>query len=192
MVASATLFKQGGYSEEETLILSQVAELYRNVADAQIDSGTSASFVTSQMKAFNLEVSDAIGVIDKVNEVSNNFAVSSSDIAEGLTKSSASLATYGNSISETISLVTAGTEIMTNQASRVSRGLVSIGANIVKLANEAGQLEYEIDGVTNSISLFDGATGEMKNTYQVLNEVAQGWENMSRAEQSALALNLAG
>ena len=108
IVASATLFKQSGYSDEDTLILSQVAELYRNVADAQIDSGTSASFVTSQLKAFNLEVSDAINIIDQVNEVSNNFSVSSTDVAEGLTKSSSSLATYGNSLNETIALVTAG------------------------------------------------------------------------------------
>lgn len=128
----------------------------------------------------------------KVTECSNNFAVSSSDIAEGLSKSSASLATYGNSLNETIALTTAGSEIMVGQASRVARGLSSVGANIVNMANEAGELKYEINGITNSISLFDGATGEMKNTFQVLSEVAQGWDNMSKAEQSALALSLAG
>lgn len=192
MVASATLFKQSGYSDEDTKILAQVAELYRNVADAQISSATSSGFITSQLKAFNIEAKDAITIIDQVNEVSNNFAVSSSDIAEGLTKSSASLSTYGNSLNETIALVSAGTEIMTNQASRVSRGLVSIGANIVNLANDAGKLEYEVGNTVKSIRLFDDATGEMKDTYQVLSEVSDGWDEMSRAQQSALALSLAG
>lgn len=84
------------------------------------------------------------------------------------------------------------TEIMTGQASRVARGLSSVGAGISALASEAGELKYEINGVTETISLFDGATGEMKNTYQVLSEVAQGWEEMSKAEQSALALSLGG
>ena len=40
-----------------------------------------------------------------------------------LTKTSSALAVYGNDINETIGLVTAGTEIMTNQASKVSKGL---------------------------------------------------------------------
>lgn len=108
MVASATSFKQAGFSDDEASMLSRVAELYRNVADAQIDSGTSANFITSQMKAFNIEAKDAISIIDQVNEASNNFSVSSTDVAEGLTKSSSSLATYGNSLNETIALVTAG------------------------------------------------------------------------------------
>lgn len=192
MTSAGTLFKQSGYSDEDTLILSKVAEMYRNVADAQISSATSSEFVISQLKAFNMEAKDAIDIIDMVNQVSNEYATSSSDIAEGLTKSSASLATYGNSLNETIALISAGTEIMPQQASRISRGLVSVGANVVSLANEAGELKYTVNGITESIALFDGATGEMKNTYQVLSEVAQSWEEMSRAEQSALALSLAG
>lgn len=71
MVASATIFRQSGkdYTDEEVASLSKVAELYKNVADAQVDSATSASFVISQMKAFNIEASDAISIIDQVNEV---------------------------------------------------------------------------------------------------------------------------
>ena len=192
MVASATLFKQANYSDEDTLILSRVAELYKNVADAQIDSATSSSFVISQMKAFNIEASDAISIVDKVNEVSNKFAVSSTDISAGLTKSSASLVTYGNSIDEVIGLVSAGTELLTGQARRVANGLISISANISKMAKTSGELEYKVDGVTKKIDLFDKSTGEMRNTYQVLEEVSKGWDKMSTAEQTALGLSVAG
>lgn len=55
--------------------------------------------------------------------MSNNFAVSSTDIASALTKQSASLAAYGNDINQAIALVTSGTEIMTGQAGKVARGL---------------------------------------------------------------------
>ena len=83
------------------------------------------------------------------------------------------------------------TEIMTGQASRVSRGLVSVGANIIKLANNAGKLDYTVKGATKSIKLFDDA-GELKNTYDVLTEISEGWSQMSNAEQSSLAISLAG
>lgn len=55
--------------------------------------------------------------------MSNNFAVSSTDIASALTKQSASLASYGNDLNKSIALVTSGTEIMTGQAGKVARGL---------------------------------------------------------------------
>src|SRR5574344_392778 len=81
---------------------------------------------------------------------------------------------------------------MTGQAGKVGRGLRSIGANIAKLATDAGELEYTVNGVTKSISLFDETTGDMKNTYQVLSEISQDWDKMSKAEQSTLAIAQAG
>lgn len=81
---------------------------------------------------------------------------------------------------------------MTGQASKISRGLISVGANIIKLANSAGELTYNVGGVTKSISLFDEKTGELKSTYNVLNEISDGWDKMSTAEQSSLAISLAG
>jgi hypothetical protein len=55
--------------------------------------------------------------------LSNNFAVSSTDIASALTKQSASLASYGNDLNKSISMVTAGAEIMTQQSGKIARGL---------------------------------------------------------------------
>ena len=78
--------------------------LYQNVADSQLSAGDASSFVISQMKAFNITADDAITIIDRVNEVSNSFSVSSTDISSALTKTSASLATYGNTMDETIGL----------------------------------------------------------------------------------------
>lgn len=192
MLQSATLFKQAGYSDDDSARLAKMAELYKNVADGQLSSGDASAFIVSQMKAFNITADNSITILDKVNEVSNNFAVSSTDIANGLTKNSASLAAYGNTLNESIALITAGTEIMTGKATQVSNGLKSIGANIIKLANQYGELKVEANGSVETISLIDKETGDLKSTYQVLSEVAGYWDKMSKAEQSALALSLAG
>lgn len=192
MIEAATEFKKSGYGDEQALQLATVASLYQNIADSQLSAGDASSYIISQMKAFNLTATDAIDIIDKTNAVSNNFAVSSTDISSALTKSASSLATYGNTIDETIALVTAGTEVMTGQAGKIGRGLRSAGANIVKMATSAGDLTFSINGATKSIDLFDKETGKMKNTYAVLSEVASGWDEMSAAEQAALALQLGG
>lgn len=108
MTEASTEFIKSGYSEEDSAILARVATLYQNIADSEMTAGDSASFVISQMKAFGIEAENAESIIDKVNEVSNNFAVSSTDISLALTKTSSAMAVLGNDINETIGLVTAG------------------------------------------------------------------------------------
>ena len=69
MTESATLFKQGGYSDEDSAKLAQMANLYMNIADEQISAADSSSMLIGQMKAFNITADDSIQIIDGINEV---------------------------------------------------------------------------------------------------------------------------
>lgn len=109
-------FKKSGYNDAEAATLSKIASEFQNVADSQLSAGDSATFLISQMKAFNIEAQDSEHIIDAVNEVSNNFAVSSTDISSALSKTSSAMGVLGNSFEETIGLVTGAGEIMQNQA----------------------------------------------------------------------------
>ena len=111
MVEAATSFAKAGYSEDQILQLGEVATMYTNIADEAISSADAADFIIAQLKAFNLESDDfnktlenSYHIIDAVNEVSNNFAVSSSDIATNLGKASSVMANAGNSMEQMIGL----------------------------------------------------------------------------------------
>ena len=80
MVQNATIFAQAGYSDEDAEILSKVAAEYQNVADSEVSASDAGAFVVSQMKAWKLNANNAESAIDQINEISNVFAVSSSDI----------------------------------------------------------------------------------------------------------------
>lgn len=132
MIEAATSFAKAGYSEDQILQLGKVATMYTNIADEAISSADAADFIIAQLKAFNLEskdmnetLSNAYHIIDAVNEVSNNFAVSSSDIATNLGKASSVMANAGNSMEQMIGLMVAGTEV-TRSATKVSNGLKTI------------------------------------------------------------------
>ena len=189
MLSTATEFLKGGYTEEQSAQLSKVAGLYQNVADSELSSADASAFLISQMKAFNITANDSIQIIDKVNQLSNLYAVSSTDISTALTKTSSTFATYGNSIDETMAMVVGATELMPNQAGKVSKGLSSIGAEIVKLANTTKEVKYQVDGATKSLSLFD-EQGNMLNTFDTLSSIKKDWDDMTSAEQSNLALML--
>ena len=59
-------FKKSGYSDDDAAQLALVAQMYSNVADEQLDAGTAANFIVSQMKAFNLTAEDSQHIIDAV------------------------------------------------------------------------------------------------------------------------------
>ena len=80
MVEASTEFRKSGFTDEDSAKLAVIAEKYRNIADEEISAGESASFIIAQMKAFNIEADQAEHIIDSVNEVANNFSVSSADL----------------------------------------------------------------------------------------------------------------
>ena len=102
MVDAATSFKKAGYSEEDSAQLALVASLYQNIADEALTAGESADFIISQMKAFNLTAADSEHIINVVNEISNNMAVSSADLATNIGKASAALAVGNNTYEESL------------------------------------------------------------------------------------------
>ncbi len=104
MVEMAGNFKKAGFTEDEAKQLSVVASMYQNVADSEIEAGDAANYVTSQIKAFHLEAKDAQNIIDQLNIVSNNFAVSSTDISTALSKTASAMSTLGNDMAQTIGL----------------------------------------------------------------------------------------
>lgn len=194
MVSSATEFVKSGYSEEDAAQLAKISELYRNIADEAISSGDSANFIISQMKAFSNNTEEfALHTINAINNVSNNMAVSSSDISTALSKTSSAMGALGNTYEQTVALVTSGTEIMQGQASKVSRGLRTIGNNIANVAQSSDTLEISVQGVTKQIDLLDSTTGDMRSTFDIMQDIfTNGWEDMSNAEKQALAISLAG
>lgn len=178
-----------GIPEDQLLSYAEAATMFQNIADSEVSAGDAASFIYSQMKAFSEQGLEAADVIDKINEVSNNYGVSSTDLSQALTKTAGAFATYGNSMEESLALVTAGVEVMPKQASKVARGWRTIGANIVKLAGDTDTLSSANGKV--SVALKE-SNGEMRSTYEIMADLYPQWQNLNKEEKSNLALSLAG
>lgn len=195
MVEAATEFAKAGYDENQILQLGELALMYTNIADEEVSAAESAEFMIAQMKAFNIEAEDAIHIIDAVNEVANNFAVSSADIANNLGKSSAVMANAGNSYEEMIGLLTAGTEI-TRDASKVSNGLKTITLRLQGM-NDEGERDLELtaqmEAMFNKLNLsVYKADGSLKNTYEILKDLAPVYQEVTAAEKAYITETIAG
>lgn len=202
MIDAATAFAKSGYDADMSLQLGKVAAMYTNIADEEISTGEAAEFIIAQMKAFGLETSNttktlenAYHVIDAVNEVSNNFAVSSADIANNLGKASAVMANAGNSMEQYIGMMTAATEV-TRNASKAANGLKTITLRLQGMndnGEESLELQAQMEGLFNklNISVYK-ANGELKNTYEILESLAAVYPKLTNAEKAYVTETIAG
>ena len=195
MINAATEFAKSGYDENQSLELGRLALMYTNIADEEVSAGEAAEFMVAQMKAFNLEASDAEHIIDAVNEVANRFAVSSADISENLGNASSVMSNAGNSMEEVIGLLTAGTEI-TRSASKVSNGLKTITLRLQGM-NDEGEEDLELmakmEELYNKlgVSVYD-ANGELKNTFELLETLAPIYKEATAEEKAYITETIAG
>ena len=107
-------FARLGYTMEESADMAETAIVYKNVADGLNTVEESTESIISTMKAFGIESDDTMGIIDRFNEVGNNFAITSAGIGEALQRSASALYEAGNTIDESIGLVTAANSVIQN------------------------------------------------------------------------------
>lgn len=183
MVEAATEFRKSGFSDEDAADLALVATMYQNVADESISAADSAGFIIAQMKAFNIEAENATHIIDAVNEISNNYAVSSSDLANNLGKVSSALAVGGNSFEEVLGMMTAITEI-TRNSSTAARGLVSVQSRFNQIIDETSSTGKKLTDFydKHGIAIKD-QNGQLRNLYDVLKDTASIWDTLDENEQ---------
>ena len=183
MVDAATSFKKAGYSEEDSAQLALVASLYQNIADEALTAGESADFIISQMKAFNLTAADSEHIVNAVNEISNNMAVSSADLATNIGKASAALAVGNNTYEESLSLMAGIVEITRNGA-KAARSLVSVQSRLNQTVDESSSTGKALTKwyADHNIAILD-QTGQLRSLYDVLTDVAKIWPDLTTNEK---------
>lgn len=105
-------FARLGYTLDESAQLADAALVYKNVGDGIEDISDASESIISTMKAFNVEASNSISIIDKFNEIGNRFPISSQGIGEALRRSASALAAGNNTLDESIALITAANSVV--------------------------------------------------------------------------------
>lgn len=82
IIDATTLFAQAGYEAKDALDLGEQAIMLKNVSEAGATAEGSANTLIAAMKAFNIEASDSGHIVDALNEVSNKYALSVSDLSK--------------------------------------------------------------------------------------------------------------
>lgn len=105
------LWARLGYSIEEAGQLAESTAILLNVSE--FDNATDASeALISTMQAFGYAADESMHVVDVLNEVGNNYAVSSDGLATALQDSASALMSAGNNLEQSVALVASANKVV--------------------------------------------------------------------------------
>ena len=190
MIEAATEFKRAGYSLEDSLDMGKSALLMTNVADGITQTSDAASTLIAVLKGFNINESDIMTIVDKMNSVSNQSPVGFDNLADGLERVSGTMNQAGNSIDETIGLLTGGYAQLRNME-KVSTGIITISQRL-RAIDEDGD---EIDGLSAELSesfgkigvAIEDSNGDLRSTYDILSDYAKIYPQLTSEQKQYYA-----
>lgn len=202
-ITSSADFARLGYNFDQSQELAKVANIYNVVGDEIADVNEATQSIISTMKAFEIEADNSISIVDKFNEVGNNFAISSGGIGEAMTRSASSMAAANNTMDETIALITAANTVV-QDAPRVGNAFKTIsmrirgaeteleeaGLDAEGMAESTAKLREEIMALSGVDIMIDDDT--FKSTYQIMDELSAKWQDLTDIQQASITELIAG
>lgn len=209
LIASTSDFARLGYGFKDSQELAKVANIYAVVGDEIEGVEDATQSLVSTLAAFKSEMNGmsnsdfAMSIVDKMNEVSNNFAISSGGIGQALQRSASSMAAANNSLDETIAMITAANTVAQNPEkvgnafktmSMRIRGakteLEEAGESTEGMAKSTASLRAEIKALSGIDIMLNENT--FKSTYQIMDELSRKWEDLSDIAQATIIELVAG
>lgn len=155
---------------------------------------------------------DKMDIIDVLNNIGNNYSISTDGLATALKDSASALVTANNDLNEAVSLTTAGNAI-TQDPSKVGAGLRTISLRLVgteEAKQELSDLGEETDGMITTVSKLrdtimdatkaassDGkgfdildSNGNYKSTYEIMQGLADLYDNIVKKDKELWTNNL--
>lgn len=192
-----------GFSLDEAEQLAKISSIYANVGE--VDNDTAVSDMVTAMKAFNIEASESITIVDKLNKLGNEYATSAAALGDGLSHSASAMATSGTDINKTLAMLTGGTEI-TQNASEFGNFLKVGSMRIRGMKGELEALGEEVDETVDSISkvqtqilnrtggkvnIFDDM-GNFRDYYDIMEDISEVYDDLNDPDKADLTEILFG
>lgn len=113
VISSTADWSRLGYDIDAAEDLARVTTMYQNIA-LGIDQKSASEYLVSTLKGFQMQADEAESIIDKINEVAQNWPIDQAGIGEALQRSAAAFSTSGTSLDKAIALVTSSNSVLQN------------------------------------------------------------------------------
>ncbi len=203
--SSTADFMRLGESLEEAKQSAQDANVLFQVSEFENISEATDALIAMSAAYKDLDKSE---INDILNEIGNNYSISTDELASALQRSAATLKVAGNDIYEATALVTAGNSVL-QDAEAVGTGLKMISLRILgteEAKEELAELGEDVDDFVvqtksklnetirnytavasnnfKGISILDD-NGNYRSTFQILKDISQVYQEILKTDKEA-------
>ena len=165
-------FMRLGETLDQAAESAKSANVLMNVSEFQsIDEATKS--LIAMGAAYN-DLSK-MNIIDKLNEVGNNYAISTSEAATALQSSASALKTAGNDMDEALALITAGNAVV-QDANKVGTGMRTIALRLTGTKSAKEELEEMGEETENVITTQSKLRDTIKEATAVASNGFKGFD----------------
>ncbi|AKQ08523.1 tail length tape measure protein [Bacillus phage PBC2] len=176
----------GDFNERQLTAITKTATLMSNVSDLKVQDAQAS--LVGTMNAFNISAEDSVSIVDKLNQVDNDYAISTQQLATGLQKSASTAKTYGVTLEENIGHTTAIGAVTMESGQQIGNALKTIYSRVTGL--KASESTLKAVGV----EMYEmGENGkELRDVGDILNDLGGKWGSLTNQQQQNTAVTLAG
>lgn len=192
-----------GYELDDALTLSKASTIFSKVAD--ITEEQSLKNLITILKAYGIEAKNVMDVVDKLDNINNKYAVDAAGLGDGLERSASALAMTGNSLEQSIAMLTGAGEI-TQNLENTGNAMKVVSLRLQNMKGKLEELEEPVDDLMevskvqtqilnlthNQVDIFDKTTKEFRSTYDIIKDIANIWDSLNSTSRASLTEILFG
>ena len=185
-----------GKSIEETNQLLEASMVLSKVG--AIESSQATELLTSTLNGYKMEAEEAMHVVDAMSKVDLEAATSVEELAVALQSTANMARVNGVEFEELLGMVGSVSEATRRSASVVGNSFKTIFSRLTnvaagKMTDDQGEALNDVEQVLNGLNIkLRDTTGQFRNMYDVISDVADNWQNYTNVEQAWIATSVAG
>lgn len=195
----AAMIKNAGYNISDSMQYAKNALMTANISENIDDSQQAANNLISIMKNFKNETPEfAEKINDSISAVSRTGIIDFDNLIDGSTQLSAAANQAGMSFEQMLGTLTGAYDILGDMNKTVS-GQSEIFSRLQGTSTDnaetssAPKLQEIFSDLTNgAVNIIDVKTNQLRNIYDILDDLNSVWNKLSADTQESLALEAAG
>ena len=194
------IYYQQGLKTNDVLTLTN--ETLKLAKISGLDYGVTTDYMTTALRGFKMEMSDAGKVVDVYSNLAAHTAVTQEELAVAMSKTASSMESVGSTFEETSAMIGTMVAVTRESATNIGSALKSIAARYgemkqdpLKLVDSEGdEMSFnKVDAALQSVGIsMKTADGQFRSFTEVIVELSEKWDQLESTQQRYIATQFAG
>ena len=194
------IYYQQGLETNDVLTLTN--ETLKLAKISGLDYAQTTDYMTTALRGFKMEMSDASTIVDVYSNLAANTAVSQEELAVAMSKTASSMESVGSTFEDTSAMIATMVAVTRESATNIGSAMKSIASRYGELTKDPTKL-VDADGEAMAFNKVDSALqsvgismktvdGQFRNFTDVIVELAEKWDQLESTQQRYIATQFAG